>query len=493
MKKENNSFSEKVVAVIGSNKFFWFVIVLFVLQASWVAISFRSPMLFDEGYHINITRFFIENPSPIVTEQDEKWDQFSDIGRSGSYLYHYMMSFPYRAIDGVLGERAILKIISLRLINVLFFGLGLVAYRKLFREMKIQQVFINVALLFFVLLPMAPYVAAHVNYDNLIFLLTPLFLLMGVRLLQARPRIVDFALFVGLGLFASLVKSAFLPIFAAGFVFVTVWLGLKLRGDTWTYLKGALRKENGWRLHVTIVLLFMLMIPFAYTYGLNLVRYSTPSPACVVTLGEDRCAASAFYSRNKILIESTDLREKVQRPNFVLIWTDQMINYVSWSGAGVNRGQNVSEDPVPQFHTAMALIGLLGAVSAVYAWHSLRRNLALRFALVVSLFYAFVVFLNNYASYDRYHQLIATQPRYYLIVLPIWAVLMVLGLNFVLKNWRTAKIVLLFVFLVLFSKGAGIVTHITVSDPGWYWPHDGLIRSNMIIKEAVEDHILNKD
>ena len=72
---------------------------LFVLQAAWIALSGRYPMAFDENFHLGIIRLYAHHISPFWSGQPAGANAFGAVARDPSYLYQYLMSFPYRLVS----------------------------------------------------------------------------------------------------------------------------------------------------------------------------------------------------------------------------------------------------------------------------------------------------------------------------------------------------------------------------------------------------------
>lgn len=157
---------------------------LYALQSLWIAFSFRYPMLYDEGYHFNLIKLYSHSLSPILSKQPTSLDMYGDMVHHGSTLFHYLMSFPYRLVVHIVGSMT-WQVVFLRVIDIILFGLGLLIFAKLFKEVSIKQKFINVATFLFIMLPIVPFVAATINYDNMLFPLTASFLLWGIKILKS--------------------------------------------------------------------------------------------------------------------------------------------------------------------------------------------------------------------------------------------------------------------------------------------------------------------
>jgi hypothetical protein len=107
----------RAVALIGSPGFFWGVLALLVLQAAWLACTGRYPMAFDEDFHLGIIRLYAHHISPFWNAQPPGADKFGAVFRDPSYLYQYLMSFPYRLISVFTADQTI-QVLWLRAINI---------------------------------------------------------------------------------------------------------------------------------------------------------------------------------------------------------------------------------------------------------------------------------------------------------------------------------------------------------------------------------------
>ena len=107
---------KKSVRLIGSNKFFYLIILLFLLQSIWIPISSRYPMAFDEAFHRNIIQLHASQWSPFITNQAPLTSKYGALTTDPSYLYHYLMSWPWRLVN-LLFKSDTYKIVSLRFIR----------------------------------------------------------------------------------------------------------------------------------------------------------------------------------------------------------------------------------------------------------------------------------------------------------------------------------------------------------------------------------------
>lgn len=482
-----------IISFLSSRLFFWLVIGFFLFQALWIVFSFMHPMLYDEAYHFGIIKFFSNTFWPIVVGQPEKYDEYRDIGREGSYLFHYLMSYPYR-LASYLTNNPIYQILFLRVLNVALFTLGLLTFAKLFKTLGVRRIFINVSLLFFVLLPITPFIAATINYDNLLFLVTATFLLLSVRaIIKKQSDLTIYLLIASVGVIGSLVKFAFVPIFITGIVFIIINFLYKFRRFAWREAKRLFLVTNKTTLIVLSILLGLFSVWFLYIHGTNLVKYHHPVPKCQQTMSLERCKKSTLVERNIILEESTHLREAVPYAEFSTIWFNQMLAYISWTGVAIETDGkfNISEKPLPVVHYTIYLLMVWGLVFLIYAWGQFSDKNSYRFLAVILVVYFLFIFAVNASYYYRFHQLIATQPRYLLILVPVLMLFMVLAFNSVLaKQSRALKLLLLFIATGFMLNGGGLTTHLVRSNENWYWQNDMVIELNLKAKEVIDPVIV---
>src|SRR5438270_1670989 len=160
-----NNWLQRMGALLASRKFYWAILGVFVLEAAWIAASGRYPMAFDEDFHLGIIRLYAHHLGPFWAGQPESADRFGAVARDPSYLYQYLMSFPYRLINVFTHDQTI-QIVILRVLNIGLFASGLVLYRRLFLKTGISRPVVHACLLVFVLLPIVPLLAGQINYDN---------------------------------------------------------------------------------------------------------------------------------------------------------------------------------------------------------------------------------------------------------------------------------------------------------------------------------------
>lgn len=165
---------------MSSEKTFWLIVGLFLFEALWLAFSGRYPMAFDEDFHLGIIKIYAYHLSPFWGSQPVINDTFGAVNRDPSFLYQYIMSFPYRFIQLFTKDQTII-VIFLRIINVALFALSLPIFRRLLQKTGASKQIIHAALLLFILIPVVPLLAAQINYDNLFIPLSALTILLTIN------------------------------------------------------------------------------------------------------------------------------------------------------------------------------------------------------------------------------------------------------------------------------------------------------------------------
>ncbi|HVX47784.1 MAG TPA: hypothetical protein VHA05_00280, partial [Candidatus Saccharimonadales bacterium] len=297
------SFTGRLRSFVSSESCFYLLVVFFVLQALWIALSGRYPMAFDENFHFGIIKLYAHHISPFWGGNPPDSGAFGPVAHDPSYLYQWLMSFPYRLV-GVFTSSQTAQIIALRLVNIALFTAGLPLYRRLLLKTGASKTIVHFCLALFVLVPIAPLLAAQINYDNLFFPLTATALLLAIsfseRLRRGQFDLERLAWLAVIAMLGCLVKYAFLPIALAIVSYLLVRLKRTYRsvGDLgsaikkgWSSVSGRLR----WLLLSLLVVSFGL---FAQRYFVNLVRYHAPVPSCEQVLTVKECGAYGPWARD---------------------------------------------------------------------------------------------------------------------------------------------------------------------------------------------------
>lgn len=485
-------FLRPVVLFLDSNKFLYVIIALFILQALWIAFSFRYPMIYDEARHVPIVAFFANHISPFVDTQPRSYDSLGSLDITTGFtasLYHYLMSFPYRVVS-VITNNEVAKIISLRVLNILLVAIGLVIYAKVFDEVRnIKKRYVHIGLLIFVLLPIVPFVAAHVNYDNLLFLMTGIFFLLAVRMLRERK--IHWSRHVGLlvvGCVTTLVKFTFLPVFAASTLFLLV--AIRVREGSFRAIAQQLTdsfKQTQRRTAIIGLSLAVLIIGlFSFMYTRNVLVYGAPRPKCEQILSVERCGANPVAKRNIDAKATAPSRPLMPISHYSYVWYTNMVNFTVMTGATLPSGRVILNEQIPILNQIIFFGTILAALVTVYSWRGRRFNSAMWFLIVNMVALMVVVFINNYLIYRNFHLVFATQPRYLLTVIPIALIVAVSASAYVFRRFSaTAKFAGLVTMLLLLTQGGGVITHIVKSDTSWYWNNSVVTSANTHAKKIL--------
>jgi hypothetical protein len=497
---------QAAVRILGSKKFLWFVLLLFSLQAVWVALTGRYPQAFDEQTHFGITRLYANQWWPFFAHQPPHAGLYGDVVRNPSFLFYFLLSFPYRLIR-LFTDNQMLQIIMLRFINIGLAAAGLVVFRKVLLEMRLSRAKSNLALFLVTLLPFAVLLAAQISYDNLQFLLAGVSFLWAVRLYKDYQHSgkLDWFRLVGLiiiGLYACSVKYTFLPLLAGFGAAFLPGMWRTRRTAFRSFRRGFVSISLAARLGFVAALVIAVFL-FAGGVGLNLVRYHAPEPRCDLIIGRTECAQYGPWYRDHAPGVVRTHPPASGLLTYPFVWLQYMVreSFFAISSAfdSANVVQYFVEPAIVQlwvlgwFWTVFCIIALLGT------WRYLWREGLTRMVLVASLFYVAALFFVNLRDYRRVGYPVAIHGRYLLPVLIPLLACVVIGLS----RWLHARQLgssrriklglagLAAATVLLFTQGGGMMTYIVRSNPSWFWPQSQPAqRANQDLKSAIDPFIL---
>ncbi len=488
--------SAQFVRWLGSKWTWRFVLGLFLLEALWFVFSARYPMAFDENYHFGLIQLHAQQWLPFFTSQPDNASAYGAIVRDPSYLCHWLMSFPYRFVT-LFTHNQTAQVIVLRLLNVGLFTAGLLLYRRIVRRLGASAALTNSLFAVFVLIPVVPFLAAHINYDNLFFVAVPVTVLLAMRLLDGiAKRQIDSATLLWLltVLFlSSLIKYPFLPVFAVVAVFVAwkLWRAglLGVKG-----LRSFLSSVGGISRAKQIVLVGACLLSFglfAERYGANIVAYHNPVPACDAVISEDECAQYGPYGRDRIYAAEKPDTFHPHLPSYAWQWL-----YGMWYRLYFAINYDYATAP------PLVLVSVLGAVLAIWATLGMVLKFRWLFAgrpgrqlvLLLTIGYIAVLFADGFQAYAKTGQPVAINGRYLIPFLPFlfafgglaWSVL--LRRTIVVKT-ATASLVI----AILLFQGGGTMTFIIRSADSWMWPNTTVVRVNRTVRSIAWPIILGKN
>ncbi len=471
---------DKIVAFLGSKYFFGLIVILFFIQALWIAITFKI-LPYDENFHYPVIQIFAQQISPFIANQPTQYDYLGNLSNGSATLYHYLMSFPYRLLD-IFGANYEAKVIVLRIINIILACVGLIVYSTLFRRVGFRQIFINIAFLFYILIPIVPLTAATINYDNLLLPLAGLFFLFSVNILiEKKIRWENYAGVVITGCLASLTKFMFLPLFAVGIIYISLFTYRnKNIKDLPKNISRSFKKSNKIYLGLWATALVIPIVIFSGVYLKNIIQYKTPTPSCQAVLSMDRCLKNAVFRRDLNAVNTKDQRPKLDPPSLMSAWA---VGLNSQNSANAFSGE-VKTAP-NRFLTAIYLLVFVSLGSILYAWQSLQKNKAWYFLLSMILALVSSLFLLNITGYYKTHMLLANQPRYLLSIVPIFLVFTAVSINHILGSRFWLKVTLVIAILAVFTQGGGVSTYISHGSEAYYWDNKNVIRVNQSLQKIV--------
>ncbi|HSH18194.1 MAG TPA: hypothetical protein VK978_02325 [Candidatus Saccharimonadales bacterium] len=458
--------------------FFYVLVGLLVFQALWIALTARYPQAFDENYHFGLIQLHATQWLPYFTAHIPGAEVYGAITRDPSYLYHFIFSLPYRLLTTFTDSLAI-QVIALRMGNIALFVGGLFVYRKVLAELGLSRRLIHVVLLFFVLTPIMPLLAAQINYDNLIFLLTGLLFLYAVRLLQQLDRsgtisVVNLLWVVFYMLLTSIVKYTSTPLSLGLALVLAAVLG-------WRYYQRRLAAPAlQWPRRSVLILLGLAVLIlgglFAERYGTNLVRYGHPVPDCGLVLTTEQCMAYSPWARDHLYADTYPKPTAWGVLVYPGVWVHRMVfeTMFTISSRFDYDGVTVVYIPAPPLtvanYTAWTIV-TVGAVLTLMFWKRLWRQRYLRWLLLAIGFYTAVLFAKNLSMYLHTGEAMAIHGRYLIPVYPVLYAALALVFGWALERNKRPELKtwLVIATLVLLIHGAGLVVWIFRSDPSWYW------------------------
>lgn len=490
-KKAKREYPTVRPSLFASVKFFYASMVVFFLEATWIALSGAYSMAFDENTHLGIIRLYSHRFLPFWSQQPAGADSLGAINRDPSYLYHYLISFPYRLFAHFFHSE-MAQVIFLRFISIGLFICGLLLFRKILERTGISKALLNVIFALLILTPVTAFLAAQINYDNLQFVFVGATLLLTQRLaleLRAKRRLnlKAFLLLAGLCLLGSVVKYAFLPIvLAIGIYLVVAIVGL-IRKQKWPKVWKDLRAQLKVFPKVQLVLYVLLIVIsgglFLERYGVNIARYYTPTPECDQVIGVDRCLSYGPWRRNYLTYQDKQmglLKPLPENPvNYtVTMWGKRITNELFFAVDGTS-SNFMTRDPL-RITRVLSVFTLVMGLGLFLRWQrELRRRFELGLLLTVTAVYIALLWSQNYADFLHLGFPFAIQGRYLIPVLPILYLLIALGFARLLKNRQQLKPVLAWsAIAILCTQGGGAGIFILSSQPSWDWPNNFIIHVN---------------
>lgn len=468
----------RLLILLRSNKLFWAIFGIFLLTAIWIALSGAYSMAFDEYVHYGIMQLYVHQWSPFLAHQPAGADALGAVARDPSYLYHYLMSFPLRVFAHFFHAFAA-QIIFLRMFDIGFFAAGLLLFRAAFKRAGLSKLVSNISLGLFMLLPVTPFLAAQVNYDNLLFLLTglSLWLAIGVASTIAQDRIIPVLPAIWLlviAMLASLVKYAYLPILVALCIYFVVlvvrrigWRAAKLGAA----LRVGLTATKRWQLVAAVLAVLLAGGLFTERYGINLVRYHTPIPECNQVISLQHCLAYEPFARNYVFHQGDyDLPAGKIASYPYNDWARYMIRSLLFVVGSKQSGYQAGE-PLTLTYGLGDIVLIGGSLAVIWRLRWLwRQNVANQLFISITGMYVVVLFLQNFMDFLHTHVPVAIQGRY---LIPVLSLLFVLITQVMIKYFRhynprfAAVVFAILCFMLL--EGGSLIPFVVRAHDNWLW------------------------
>lgn len=457
---------------------FWVPFGIFLFAALWMACFGRYSMAYDEYVHYGMMNIYGHQWLPFFSHQPAGADAFGAVARDPSYLYHYLMSFPYRLFAHFVPD-FVAQIVFLRLWSVAFVALGLVVVRRTFRLGGISMLAGNLALGFFMLIPVVPFFAAQINYDTLLFLGVAMTAYLAVRVIVAvqetgRVPLRTLLWLASVALFSSLVKYAYAPVLLALTIAMAVFLwrhyglGKKQLRVTWSALKAQARTWRG----ILVILVFLLGLGlFVERYGVNVIRYHTPTPECDQVVSIGHCLAYEPFARNYNYHQGHYALPAYKVAEYPYQnWMRGMLRSLFFVVGNKENGYPAGE-PLPLARTAGYIVIVGGFVLVLVRFRFLWRQSAVNKLLIaVTGTYVVALFLQNFTDFLHLAVAVAIQGRYLLPVLPFFLVLVAqAGLPLLrrLPSWLVFGCFVILAFLLF--EGGSLVPFVVRGSDAWLW------------------------
>jgi hypothetical protein len=494
-------YLDKIHLILGHRRLFWFIEAIFILSAAWIALSAVYPQAFDENFHFGLIQVYSHYWFPFLARQPPHADAYGAVARDPSYLYHYLMSFPYRIIK-LIDPEQIGQIIMLRFINIALFASGLYLFSRLLNRAGISVALSNVILFVFILIPITPQLAAHINYDNLLFPLVAIVCLQSFTVIdelrKKKPNIQHLLVLLATCLFASLVKYVFLPIFLGILLYLAYLIYKTYQGKNQLYLSKFVKSWQHESLIMQSLLIVLLLVSFAMFMqrdGYNIIKYHEIIPDCSKVLNVKECSSYSpwrydYVTHNKLLAKKPGTVILYNPVSYMGVWLYWMWYRLFFAINGQTSGFR-NYPPLPLPSAAAIIIAVGGFYAVLISWRRLfRDNPYLVLLLTISITYAAALWLDGFAEYHYTHILQAMNGRYLLpILIPVGAILG-RAYSLTLRAKPAYKKVFAILVILFFIEGGGVLTFISRSDATWYWHNKSVVKANHVAQKITKPVII---
>lgn len=476
-------------------------------QMMYIALTANYPMLFDEEYHLGIIDIYSRQLSPFIASQPPEAAFHGDITRYGSYMFHYIMSFPYRFITlFTIDIQAI--VIFLRFICIGFVLAGVAIFRLFLKRTGVSSAISHSAILIFTLIPLVPFALAQLNYDALAFLIIPLLLYFAIRTVETTS---NHALwFIGiicLACIGSLVKFTILPIAFGVVLFCSIILYRRYDKRVVKKLVAQFASTSPVTRFLLIFITIISLGLFTERYVVNIIQHKAIEPKCDRLHTREECLQYTVWKRDTTWKEANDAKN-VSRDNpiayTVEYWAPHIFNDFFVVGALVDQtdktleirhlpkgpGSLQASAGNPLLRYGGWVIAIVTIIIFLLARHKIRQKKLLFLILLIFCIYTASLWLRNYTDYLRIGAGTAAQGRYFIaLLIPILAIAgLAFSQVFQSIKYRCALFV---VFLLLLTQGGGVGNYILYSNQKWYWQEQRqtIVSINSSLRKVIRSFI----
>jgi hypothetical protein len=466
----------------------------------WIAFSALYPQAFDENFHFGLIKVYSHYWLPFLSKQPPNANAYGAVARDPSYLYHYLMSFPYRVlalfIHGQTGQ-----VIALRLIDIVLFSVGIILFRKVLQRVGISKSLINVSIFIFILIPIVPQLAAQVSYDDMLFPMTAWSCLLAFDVIDQirakRPRAKSLVYLLVVCFLTTIVKYAFLPIFLGIILVLLRYIHKTYKPNIRLFVLDLWRDYLSLSRNLRAILLVILIVSFGLVVqrdGVNLFKYHSIEPDCSKVLSVNDCRSYSPWYYNYVN-HGYVLNGSESAGDNILVYTQQWFYYMWYRLFFAVNGLTshfANNPPLPLPSIAAAILAVIGAVAVLRGRRRLFSNNPYLVCIVVaSAIYASSLYIQGYDSYQYTAILENMNGRYLIPILFPIAAFVGIAISRLLVNLKAARPVLAVVILVMFLQGGGVLTFMLRSDDTWYW-HNSTVEKVNHAAERVVKHVVIK-
>lgn len=473
------------------------VLAVLVCGALWFVASAQYPMAFDENYHFGLIQLHAHQWLPFFTSQPGDSGVYGAIARDPSYLYHWLFSLPYRLLT-IFTNNQMFIVIVLRLLNVALFVWGITLYRKVLRRLGVGPALSNSLFAVFVLIPVVPFLAAHINYDNILMVLVPATALLVFRIVDGfADRVVNgpaILALIGLLTMGSIMKYPFLPVAVAAVVFV-LWRWWRTGLLTMSGVRGGVRRLGVlpiWKRVALVGFCLISLALFAERYAVNIVSYHNPVPDCDAVISVQECMKYGPYGR--------DFRYEQAKPaNFhanIFAYAWQWL-WGMWYRLFFAISHTYSTArPLPVISLYTVVLSALGVLALLWKGRAVFGGQPKRlFILGMTTLYLGVLFATEFQAYARTGRPVAINGRYLIPFLPFIFAFAGLAWLRVLRGVRSRRVLAvaaLLTVVVFLAQGGGTQTFIVRSADDWMWNNSTVRSVNRQVRSVLWPTIIGK-